>query len=211
MFTSWKICLLALALAAPALGQEALTIDTFEAAPVSLEFPSSDGDYHLVEASQDLLKWVIVGQHPGNGKPAKFKDLRSQLGDAHYYQVLTQSELFLDALLGREWKLVALHEADEIIRPKAGRRHTMTLTRKGKVAGRNDCNSYSGTFSLVKGNWLKFGKNFRSTRMLCMSDSIEFKFFKLLHASKGFEVNGDKLKLHYGDSAEHWMEFREND
>lgn len=211
MFTSWKICLLALALAAPALGQEALTIDTFEAAPVSLEFPSSDGDYHLVEASQDLLKWVIVGQHPGNGKPAKFKDLRSQLGDAHYYRVLTQSEPFLDALLGREWKLVALHEADEIIRPKAGRRHTMTLTRKGKVAGRNDCNSYSGTFSLVKGNWLKFGKNFRSTRMLCMSGSIDFKFFKSLHASKGFEVDGDKLKLHYGDSAEHWMEFREND
>ena len=211
MFTSWKICLLALALAAPALGQEALTIDTFEAAPVSLEFPSSDGDYHLVEASQDLLKWVIVGQHPGNGKPAKFKDLRSQLGDAHYYRVLTQSEPFLDALLGREWKLVALHEADEIIRPKAGRRHTMTLTRNGKVAGRNDCNSYSGTFSLVKGNWLKFGKNFRSTRMLCMSGSIDFKFFKSLHASKGFEVDGDKLKLHYGDSAEHWMEFREND
>jgi len=211
MFTSWKICLLALALAAPALGQEALTIDTFEAAPVSLEFPSSDGDYHLVEASQDLLKWVIVGQHPGNGKPAKFKDLRSQLGDAHYYRVLTQSEPFLDALLGREWKLVALHEADEIIRPKAGRRHTMTLTRKGKVAGRNDCNSYSGTFSLVKGNWLKFGKNFRSTRMLCMSDSIEFKFFKSLHASKGFEVDGDKLKLHSGDNAEHRMEFKEND
>jgi hypothetical protein len=47
--------------------------------------------------------------------------------------------------------------------------------------------------------------------MLCMSGSIDFKFFKSLHASKGFEVDGDKLKLHYGDSAEHWMEFKEND
>ena len=64
--------LLTLLLAAPALGQEASNIDSFQAATVSLVFPSSDGDYHLVQASRDLKKWVIVGQYPGNGKPAQF-------------------------------------------------------------------------------------------------------------------------------------------
>ena len=201
--------LLALLLAAPALGQEASNIDSFEAATVSLGFPSSDGDYHLVQASRDLQKWVIVGQYPGNGKPAQFKDLRSQLGNTHFYRVVTKSEPFPDGLLDREWKLVALHESDEIIRPKAGRTHTMTLSRDGKVKGRNDCNSYSGTFSLVKGNWLKFGNHFMSTRMLCSSGSLDFKFFESLHASKGFEVDGDKLKLYYGNNAEHWMEFED--
>jgi len=203
--------LLAVVFASPAFGQEAAYINSFEAATVSLEFPSSDGDYHLVEASRDLRKWVIVGQYPGNEKPARYQDFRSKLGKTLFYRVATEPEPFLDALLGREWKLVAFHEADEITRPKAGRTHTMTLSRDGKVKGRNDCNSYSGTFSLVKGNWLKFGKNFMSTRMLCMRGSIDFKFFKSLHASKGFEVDGDKLKLYYGDNAEHWMEFREND
>jgi heat shock protein HslJ len=209
--TCQTACLLALALPALALGQEASKIDSFEAAPVKLGFSSSDGDYHLVQASRDMQKWVTVGQYPGNGKPAQYQDFRSKLAETHFYRVATEPEPFLDALLDREWKLVALHESDEIIRPKVGRTHTMTLSRNNGVAGRNDCNSYSGTFSLVKGNWLKFGKNFMSTRMLCMRDSIDFKFFKSLHASKGFEVDSDKLKLYYGNNAEYWMEFREND
>ena len=201
--------LLAPLLAAPALGQEASNIDSFKAAPVSLGFPSSDGDYHLVQASRDLQKWVTVGQYAGNGKPAQYQDFRSKLAETHFYRVATEPEPFLDALLYREWKLVALHESDEIIRPKVGRMHTMTLSRNNRVTGRNDCNSYSGTFSLVKGNWLKFGKNFMSTRMLCSSGSLDFKFFESLHASKGFEVDGDKLKLYYGNNAEHWMEFED--
>ena len=201
--------LLALLLAAPALGQEASNIDSFEAATVSLGFPSSDGDYHLVQASRDLQKWVIVGQYPGNGKPAQFKDLRSQLGDTHFYRVVTKSEPFPDGLLDREWKLVALHEADEIIQPKKGRTHSMTLSRDKKVAGRNDCNGYSGSYSMVKGNWLKFGEGFGSTLMLCMPGSLDFKFFESLHATKGFEVDGNKLKIYYGDNAENWMEFED--
>jgi|TARA_B100000959_G_C14927479_1_gene602101 heat shock protein HslJ len=203
--------LLALMLAAPALGQEASNIDSFEAATVSLRFPSSDGDYHLVQASRDLKKWVIVGQYPGNGQVAWFKDLRSQLGETHFYRVVTKSELFQDGLLDREWKLVAFHEADEITRPKTGRKHTLNLARNGNVTGRNDCNSYFGTFTLEKGNWLKFGKGFDSTEMLCMPGSLDFKFFEMLHMSKGFEVDGNKLKLFYGDNAERWMEFSESD
>ena len=201
--------LLPMVFASPALGQEAANIDSFEASTVSLEFPSSDGDYHLIEASRDLRKWVIVGQYPGNGKPAEFKDLRSQLGDAHFYRAVTKLEPFPDGLLEREWQLIALHESDEIIQPKKGRTHSMMLSRNKRVDGRNDCNRYSGSFSMVKGNWLKFGKSFLSTKMLCMADSLDFKFFETLHASKGFEVDGNKLKIYYGDNAEHWMEFED--
>jgi heat shock protein HslJ len=201
--------LLPLLLATPALGQEASNIDSFEAATVSLGFPSSDGDYHLVEASRDLQKWVIVGQYPGNGKPAQFKDLRSQLGNTHFYQVVTKSKPFPEGLLDRKWKLVALHEADEIIQPKKGRTHSMTLSRDNRAAGRNDCNGYSGSYSMVKGNWLKFGKNFLSTKMLCMPGSLDFKFFESLYAAKGFEVDGNKLKIYYGNNAEDWMEFED--
>ena len=201
--------LLALLLAVPVLGQAASNIDSFEAATVSLEFPSSDGDYHLVQASRDLKKWVIVGQYPGNGKPAQFKDLRSQLGDTQFYRMVTKSEPFLDGLLDREWKLVALHEADEIIKPKKGRTHSMTLSRDKRVDGRNDCNRYFGSYSMVKGNWLKFGKGFGSTLMLCMPGSLDFKFFESLHASKGFEVDGNKLKIYYGENAKDWMEFED--
>ena len=207
----WTACLLALALAAPALGQEASKIDSFETAPLTFGFSSSDGDYHLVQASRDLQKWVTVGQYPGSGKPAKFNDLRGKLGEANFYRVITKSELFSDALLDREWKLVAFHKADEIIQPKTGRKHTLNLDRKGKVTGWNDCNRYFGSFKLEKGNWLKFGKGFGSTLMLCMPGSLDFEFFESLKTSKGFEVDGDKLKLYYGDNAEHWMEFREND
>jgi len=201
--------MLTLLLAAPVLGQEVPNIDSFEAATVSLEFSSSDGDYHLVQASRDLKKWVIVGQYPGNGKPAQFKDLRSQLGDTQFYRVVTKSEPFLDGLLDREWKLLALHEADEIIKPKKGRTHSMTLSRDKRVAGRNDCNRYFGSYSMVKGNWLKFGEGFGSTLMLCMPSSLDFKFFESLHASKGFEVDGNKLKVYYGENAKDWMEFED--
>ena len=201
--------LLAVVFASPALGQEAANIDSFEAATVSLEFPSSDGDYYLVEASRDLRKWVIVGQYPGNGEAAEFKDLRSQLGDNHFYRVVTKPEPFPDGLLEREWQLIALHESDEIIQPKKGRTHSMTLSRNKRVAGGNDCNRYFGSFSLMKGNWLKFGEGFGSTLMLCMPGSLDFKFFESLHTSKGFEVDGNKLKIYYGDNAEHWMEFED--
>jgi hypothetical protein len=44
-----------------------------------------------------------------------------------------------------------------------------------------------------------------------MPGSLDFKFFEMLHMSKGFEVDGNKLKLFYGDNAERWMEFRESD
>ena len=102
------------------------------------------------------------------------------------------------------------HEADEITRPKEGRMHTMTLSRDKRVAGRNDCNGYSGTYSLVKGNWLKFGNQLHCRRGCCaVPGSLDFKFFESLHASKGFEVDGDKLKLYYGNNAEHWMEFED--
>ncbi|MDE2658007.1 MAG: META domain-containing protein, partial [Verrucomicrobiota bacterium] len=112
-------------------------------------------------------------------------------------------------LLDRKWKLVAFHEADEITQPKKGRTHSMTLSRDKRVAGRNDCNGYSGSYSMVKGNWLKFGKNFLSTKMLCMPGSLDFKFFESLHAAKGFEVDGNKLKIYYGNNAEDWMEFED--
>ena len=204
-------CLPAIALAAAAFGQEASRIDFLESAPVSLEFSSSDGDHHLVEASWNLQKWVTVGQYPGDGKPAKFNDLRGQLGKAHFYRVVTNSKPFPDGLLDREWTLIAFYEADEIIRPKTGRRHTLNLDRNGKITGWNDCNRYFGSFKLEKGNWLKFGKGFGSTLMMCMPGSLDFEFFKSLQSSKGYEVDGDKLKLYYGDNAEHWMEFREND
>ena len=201
--------LLALVVAATTLGQEASNIDSFEASTVSLGFPSSDGDYHLVQASRDLQKWVIVGQYPGNGKPAQFKDLRSQLGNTHFYRVVTKSKPFPDGLLDREWKLVALHEADKIIQPKKGRTHSMTLSRDKRVTGWNDCNRYFGSYSMVKGNWLKFGEGFGSTLMLCMPGSLDFKFFESLHASNGFEVDGNKLKIYYGNNAEDWMEFED--
>ena len=203
--------LLAQTLAAPALGQKAPNIDSFEATAISLQFLSSDGDYHLVESSRDLKKWVIVGQYLGNGKAAQFKDVRSQLGETHFYRMVTKSKPFADGLLDREWKLVALHEADEIIRPKEGRRHTMTLARNGKVTGWNDCNRYFGTFTLEKGNWLEFGGGFGSTLMLCMPSSLDFEFFESLQVSKGFEVDGNNLKLFYGEKAENWIEFRESD
>ena len=201
--------LLTLALAASALGQEASKIDSFQAAPVKLGFSSSDGDYHLVQASRDLQKWVTVGQYPGNEKPARYQDFRSKLGETHFYRVATEPEPFLDALLDREWKLVAFHEADEITQPKKGRMHSMSLSRDKRVAGRNDCNGYSGSYSMVKGNWLKFGKSLLSSKMLCMPGSLDFKFFESLHAAKGFEVDGNKLKIYYGDNAENWMEFED--
>ena len=33
--------------------------------------------------------------------------------------------------------------------------------------------------------------------------------FESLHASKGFEVDGNKLKVYYGDNDEDWMEFED--
>ena len=45
--------------------------------------------------------------------------------------------------------------------------------------------------------------------MLCMPGSLDFKFFESLHASKGFEVDGNKLKIYYGENAKDWMEFED--
>ena len=205
------VCLLAITLTTKASGQEISKIDSLKTSLVSFGFSSSDEDYHLVQASQDLQKWVTVGQYSGNGKSAKFNELRGQLGEAHFYRIVTKSDPFTDGLLDREWKLIALHELDKTIQPKTGRVHTINLARNGKVAGRNDCNRYFGSFKLDKGNWLKFGKGFGSTLMFCMPGSLDFEFFESLQASKGYEVDGNKMKLFYGDNAEHWMEFKESD
>ena len=149
------------------------------------------------------------GPISGQRKTGPVSGFPQQTGGDSFLSGGHRTGTILDALLDREWKLVAFHEADEITQPKKGRTHSMTLSRDKRVAGRNDCNRYSGSYSMVKGNWLKFGKSFLSTKMLCMPGSLDFKFFESLHGSKGFEVDGNKLKIYYGDNAEDWMEFED--
>ena len=192
-------------------GQEALKIESFNSKDISFRLKTELGKYHLVQSTRDLGDWCVVAHFLGSGKYVDFKDYRKQLGGSVFYRLITNANPFEDGLYGREWKLVAMHEASKTIFPKKGRIHSIEFNRDGSVGGRNDCNRYFGKCSVVQGNWLNFNSPFGSTLMFCMPESLDFKFFEALKLAKGYEVDGGKLRVYFGIKANCLMEFEEEE
>lgn len=190
-------------------GQETPRIKSFDSGDFSFEFSSKTEKYHVVESASELGDWSVVAHFFGANKNFEFKDYRKQFRESGFYRLVTDSGPFSHGLYEREWKLVAMHEADKTILPKSGRVHSIEFGRDNRVSGKNDCNRYFGKCSVKKGNWLNFNSPFGSTLMFCMSGSLDFKFFESLKLAKGFEVKGNRLRIYYGNNAEYLMEFED--
>jgi heat shock protein HslJ len=73
-----------------------------------------------------------------------------------------------------------------------------------QVKGNTGCNSFSGTF-VIKGSGLRFNDDFVSTKMACPGYN-EKAFFKNLHRTTRYKVNGDTLILKAGQiTLSYWL------
>ena len=66
-----------------------LIIDSYSnaAAPFSLTFQTKSGLIYIIEASQDMIKWVEVAEQKGNGSTVEFIEPRKALFPMQYYRI----------------------------------------------------------------------------------------------------------------------------
>lgn len=100
-------------------------------------------------------------------------------------------------LVGTEWKLAQL--AGETIESD---NYRMTLTEDGRLSGIGDCNRFTGSFTLPAdrtrtrtSGGLTVAENLVSTRMMCLNQSREDSFLKVLREADTWSIDGNRLLL----------------
>lgn len=90
---------------------------------------------------------------------------------------------------GTEWKLTQLYgEAVD------AQNYRVTFGADGAVSGIGDCNRFSGSFTQnVKE--LSIADNLVSTRMMCLNQAREDKFFGMLREADSYDIDGTRLML----------------
>ncbi len=100
-------------------------------------------------------------------------------------------------LKGSKWLLQTLN-GKPIDQGLGERTPYLQLAEGDQVNGNSGCNQFFGSFTL-EGSTLKF-TNLGATKMYCHDTmELEGKFTSALHATDGFGLDGDVLRLMQGD------------
>jgi heat shock protein HslJ len=92
-------------------------------------------------------------------------------------------------LTGIEWKLSQLYGATI-----NSENYRVTFSADGQLAGVGDCNRFTGSYTINVGE-LKVDDNLVSTRMMCLNQAQEDKFFGMLRAADAYYIDGTRLVL----------------
>ncbi|MBV6404196.1 MAG: META domain-containing protein [Flavobacteriales bacterium] len=103
----------------------------------------------------------------------------------------------LAKLMGSKWLLQTLN-GQPIDQSLGERTPYLQLADGNKVNGNSGCNQFFGSYT-VEGSTLKFAE-MGATKMYCHDTmELEGKFTAALHATDGFGIDGDVLRLMQGD------------
>lgn len=100
------------------------------------------------------------------------------------------------------WKLKTLEGKDvEMVKNQEKETYFMLKTDENRVTGFAGCNAILGSYTLEKGNRIRFS-NMGSTMMACPDvDLNERDFLKIFELVDNYTVNGDELSLNVGRRA----------
>ncbi len=93
------------------------------------------------------------------------------------------------SLNGTQWHLIQL--GGENI---TSDNYLMTLGADGHISGVGDCNRFAGSFTQNL-KQLKIANNLVSTRKMCLNQSREDKFLKMLSSIDSYSIDGNRLVL----------------
>ncbi len=106
-----------------------------------------------------------------------------------------------DAIMETSWKLTTLEGKEVTASPNQQEDIHFVLRKDGKVTGYTGCNIFNGTYTLEKGNRIRFSK-MASTRMACGDEAIkEFDFLQIFELADNYTINNNTLMLNVGKRA----------
>lgn len=116
--------------------------------------------------------------------------------------IFRKVEKSTEGITEKYWKLKTL-EGKEVKMDKNQEREIffMLKTEDNRVNGFAGCNSLMGTYTLEKGNRIKFSQ-MATTMMACPDLNInESEFLKVFELADNYSINGDELSLNIGRRA----------
>ena len=103
-------------------------------------------------------------------------------------------------LVSTHWQLVSFDTTDSETPVVEDSQITIHFDTDGQVNGSAGCNSYGGVYRVEQGQLTI--DEVVSTLMACTDNAImdqETQFLTALQTTGAFELNGDRLLIHYGD------------
>ncbi len=114
----------------------------------------------------------------------------------------TQGTLDQTTITEKYWKLVTL-EGQKVTMAKNQEReiHFMLKTEQNQVRGFAGCNTFNGTYTLEKGQRIRFSPLAATLKACLEVDVNESEFFKVFELVDNYSINGDTLSLNVGRRA----------
>ena len=107
-----------------------------------------------------------------------------------------------EPIVEKYWKLKTLEGKDvKMVKDQEKEVYFMLKAKDNRVTGFAGCNTILGTYTLEKGNRIRFS-NMGSTMMACPDlDLNESDFLKIFELADNYTINGDVLSLNVGRRA----------
>lgn len=122
---------------------------------------------------------------------------KQKSGTTHIQGTLDQT-----TITEKYWKLVRL-EGQKVTMAKNQEReiHFMLKTEQNQVRGFAGCNTFNGTYTLEKGQRIRFSP-LAATLKACPEVEVnESEFFKVFELADNYSIDGDTLSLNVGRRA----------
>ncbi|WP_026452331.1 META domain-containing protein [Aequorivita capsosiphonis] len=107
-----------------------------------------------------------------------------------------------EPIVEKYWKLKTLEgKPVEMAKNQEKEIYFMLKSEDNRVTGFAGCNTILGSYTLEKGNRIRF-KNMGSTMMICPDVAVEdSEFLKIFQLADNYTINGDELSLNVGRRA----------
>lgn len=157
--------------------------------PFKVEYASTD----FVAANQHKL---LVTIHDGHGNLRWASDALVDSDSAEDLRIrLMQATVDRDALIGTQWHLLRIEQADgAIVWARDNKPSTIVFDGQGRFGGKAACNSYFGSYELAQDGTLQTG-HAGATLMACPSPNVAHEFLQALAGVDSYAIAGSQLRL----------------
>ena len=117
-------------------------------------------------------------------------------------QATTQNELDKNPITEQYWKLVTLEGQKVTMAPDQEKEvYFMLKTDENRVTGFAGCNTFNGTYTLEKGQRIRFSPLAATLKACPDVDVNESELFQVFEQADNYTINGDTLQLNVGRRA----------
>lgn len=107
-----------------------------------------------------------------------------------------------DGIVEKYWKLKTLEGKEiKMVENQEKEIYFMLKTNENRVVGFSGCNTFGGTYTLEKGNRIRFTQMLSTLKACPDVDINESEFLKVFEIADNFTINKDVLSLNVGRRA----------